>query len=588
MSDVETVLRLAQRGWYVFPLRGKEPALAQSWKAIATTDVEQLVARYAGTSYDVGIACGPSRLLVVDEDTPSGFAKFAASVGEIVPKTYTVQTGNGSHFYFDATGLPELSNQAGALQHYGCDVRGAGGYVVGAGSLHSSGARYVELDDREPVPVPQWLVAALSTRVNGSVHSLSAEPFAELGIAALPDVIAAPSGGGGQRHQTLVRYAASLRSRNVPQTEASLLFRHAWQRCEQPPGDKLDWIEAEGILLDIYRTMSVGTAYAEHETAEQTFAFVPGGRFILDTEPNPEPLWGTGGDVLWASDEALIIAGGQGVGKTTLGQQLALGRCGFDEYATLLGFPILPGARRTLNLAMDRPRQASRSFRRMVGEAWRDELDARLVVWQGPPPSDMGRSTDLLLDLCEQADADTVIVDSLKDAALGLIDDEVGAGYNRARQKATRGGVQVVELHHNRKTQQHATAATPSLDNVYGSTWLTSGTGSVLLLSGAPGDSIVALRHLKQPADEVGPLRIIHDHAVGSSRVVDGADLLALTREPVSAVDVARALYGTEKPTANEREKARRKLDRGVAEGLFEIAQHGDRTFSRPTLWVAK
>ena len=56
-----------------------------------------------------------------------------------------------------------------------------------------------------------------------------------------------------------------------------------------------------------------------------------------------------------------------------------LGRCAFGEYAELLGYPIKPGARRTLYLAMDRPQQAARSFRRMVGEGWRSELDDRLA-----------------------------------------------------------------------------------------------------------------------------------------------------------------------------------------------------------------
>lgn len=182
------------------------------------------------------------------------------------------------------------------------------------------------------------------------------------------------------------------------------------------------------------------------------YEFTPGGSFILDTDPTPQALWGSGDQVLWADGEALINSGPQGVGKTTLTQQLGLGRCGFEEYAELLGFRITPGQKRVLYLAMDRPKQIARSFRRMVGEAWRAELDARLVVWQGPPPNDLARYPSLLLKLCQQADADTVIVDSLKDAALKLSDDDVGAGYNRARQLAIVSGVQVIELHHLRKS----------------------------------------------------------------------------------------------------------------------------------------
>jgi len=96
-------------------------------------------------------------------------------------------------------------------------------------------------------------------------------------------------------------------------------------------------------------------------------------------------------------------------------------------------------------------------MRRMVGGAWRAELDARLSVWPGPPPYDLARYPALLLKLRQQANADTVIVDSLKDAAIGLKDDDVGAGYNRARQHATTAGVQVIELHHIRKAPNSKT-----------------------------------------------------------------------------------------------------------------------------------
>ena len=66
--------------------------------------------------------------------------------------------------------------------------------------------------------------------------------------------------------------------------------------------------------------------------------------------------------MLLADGEALIIAGPQGLGKTTLAQQLLLGRAGFCEYATLLGFPIQPGQGTALYLAMDRPRRAAGRF----------------------------------------------------------------------------------------------------------------------------------------------------------------------------------------------------------------------------------
>ena len=44
--------------------RGKHPCGA--WSKQATTDREQITAMFVGTTRNIGIACGPSGLLVVD------------------------------------------------------------------------------------------------------------------------------------------------------------------------------------------------------------------------------------------------------------------------------------------------------------------------------------------------------------------------------------------------------------------------------------------------------------------------------------------------------------------------------------------
>ena len=367
----------------------------------------------------------------------------------------------------------------------------------------------------------------------------------------------------------------------------------SWQAAKKA-GDTTsynDWLARHGV--DRFALNGISRPAPEPEPrpeAEPFYSFTAGGSFILDTDPDPVPLWGSGSQVLMADGEALIIAGGQGLGKTTLGQQLALGRCGFSEYSTLLGFPIDLGNEVVLYLAMDRPKQAARSFRRMVGEAWRDELDSRLIVWQGPPPYDLAKYPALLLRLCEQAGADTVVVDSLKDAAIGLSDDEVGAGYNRARQKAVTAGVQVIELHHNRKTPNGKPDTVIGLDDLYGSTWLPSGAGSVILLTGTAGDPIVGMRHLKQPADEVGPFKIIHDRDTGRSEIWHAADLVLLAKQPggISAVDAAKAMFDVEKPDANQKEKARRRLQHLQAADQLTLLDPGDKGGKRPAIWGPK
>jgi hypothetical protein len=78
----------ARRGWHVFPLRpgGKRPALHGKhrcprtsscrdghlgWEQRATTDLARIHACWTyGPCFNIGIACGPSGLIVIDLDTP--------------------------------------------------------------------------------------------------------------------------------------------------------------------------------------------------------------------------------------------------------------------------------------------------------------------------------------------------------------------------------------------------------------------------------------------------------------------------------------------------------------------------------------
>lgn len=300
------------------------------------------------------------------------------------------------------------------------------------------------------------------------------------------------------------------------------------------------------------------TEDAPHVLDQTGRRFTDGGAFIFDTPDTPPAVWGCGEDVLWAEGEALMIYGGSGVGKTTIAGQLVRALILAD--GDVLDLPVAPAGGRVLYLAMDRPRQAARSLSRQFHPFHRDAVSQRLVVWKGPPPEDMAERTGLLAQLCREAEASHVFVDSLKDAAVGLSDDRVGAGWNRARQAALADGVQVMELHHQVKQR---TDGPKGIDAVYGSTWITAGAGSVIHLDGNPGDAVVKLRHLKQPAAEVGPFDVIHDDRTGLSSVVRDADPLTLlnTRGELTARDLASVMFDTDAPKRNEVEKARRKLE---------------------------
>jgi len=306
---------------------------------------------------------------------------------------------------------------------------------------------------------------------------------------------------------------------------------------------------------------AAAVATAEPERVDVSAYLHPGGTYLLNVPEHAEPVWGAGDQVVWAKGEALMIAGGAGLGKTTVAGQLVRARMGLQPQ--VLELPVVQG-QRVLWLMMDRPQQIARSAMRLFSRGELEQYgDDRLTIGAGPPPRDLARYPELLAELCASCGADTVVVDSLKDAAVGLTDDEVGAGYNRARQLAITAGVEVLELHHLVKRGQDGKAPT-ALADVYGSTWLTAGAGSVLLLAGDAGDPIVRALHLKQPQDDVGPLDLAHDHQRGVTTIskrVDLLELLAVTKIQ-TAESAARQLFSTETPTAAQREKARRRLEK--------------------------
>ncbi|MDV9170940.1 hypothetical protein R6V09_12440 [Streptomyces sp. W16] len=157
-------------------------------------------------------------------------------------------------------------------------------------------------------------------------------------------------------------------------------------------------------------------------------------------------------------------------------------------------------------------------------------------------------------------------------------DDQVGAGYNRARQKALAAGVQVMELHHLVKRGANGTEPNTMAD-IYGSVWITSGAGSIVLLWGEAGDPVISFRHLKQPMDEVGPLHLAHDHTAGRTSVMQSTDLLEMARisgaEGLTALAAAEALFESKKVSRAQKEKARRRLERLTEAGKLTRVEPG-------------
>ncbi|MFZ1175727.1 MAG: AAA family ATPase, partial [Mycobacterium sp.] len=171
--------------------------------------------------------------------------------------------------------------------------------------------------------------------------------------------------------------------------------------------------------------------------------------------------------------------------------------------------------------------------------------------------------------------------------AVGLSDDVVGAGYNHARQILLSRGVELVELHHTVKRSSGTVA------DVFGSVWLSSGTGSIIMLTGQPGDPIVGFRHVKQPAQEIGPLTLSHDESTGTISILSSTDPVALAKEAgdegITARALAAVMFDNSKPTKGEIEKARRQLNTLTGEGSLRCipGTTGGSTGGAATRWVS-
>jgi hypothetical protein len=234
-------LEAARRDWHVIPLRrmDKRPAgHAEKYcprtgrctgghktpEERATTDHDLLVAAWTQQPYNVGIATGPSGLLVVDLDmlkpqepkgTPDGVANFEAlceRAGQTVPDTYRVRTARGGqHLYFTQPPGARLHNTAGRLAKK-IDTRGWGGYVVAPGSTTPDGA-YEVIDDRTPAPLPGWLHEALKppqrlAQAAPVAFSSRATGYAAAALRGEVDNVA--TAADGTRNATLLRAARAL------------------------------------------------------------------------------------------------------------------------------------------------------------------------------------------------------------------------------------------------------------------------------------------------------------------------------------------------------------------------------------------
>jgi hypothetical protein len=150
----ESALKLAarealSRGFAIFPLqpRKKEPLPGSRGFKDAKTGEAALISWETIPDANIGIATGESDLCVLDFDNPLAVPEWVNET-----RTFKVRTGKGLHVYFKGARPSKKLHIGGDVVG---DIKSTGGYVLGASSVHPSGAVYTVVDDSSIVPTPE-------------------------------------------------------------------------------------------------------------------------------------------------------------------------------------------------------------------------------------------------------------------------------------------------------------------------------------------------------------------------------------------------------------------------------------------------
>lgn len=154
-----------------------------------------------------GIPCGLAGVAVVDADQkhdgPRLLAEFIEVHGGWPEGVITIPTRDGGqHHYFinDA----DLTNSAGGMKAFGCDIRGNNGLCIAPASWRKDGKTYGTLDDlvgfakaykaKLLVPMPDFMKAKIGQAVSGSIPNPNANNEV---TATLKELRALGMAGGG-------------------------------------------------------------------------------------------------------------------------------------------------------------------------------------------------------------------------------------------------------------------------------------------------------------------------------------------------------------------------------------------------------
>ncbi len=249
MSTIlDAAIAYARMGWYVFPLEpplpgvdtsGKRPigALVPNGKDDATCDENRIRSWWAShPDANIGIACEPSGLIVLDVDIGPGKkgAESLALFNDQLTQTACARTGSGGLHAVYARGDAEARQSLGIRD--GIDIIGKG-YIVAAPSRHYTGGTYQWIGNAPIAPVPPVLrnMERVRAPLTSSPRTMSRVPMPEqsakiVAASALADVW--PAKG---RHFAFLALAGALAKQGWDEdsiTEFTLMVARLMPGCD--------------------------------------------------------------------------------------------------------------------------------------------------------------------------------------------------------------------------------------------------------------------------------------------------------------------------------------------------------------------
>ena len=224
--------------------QGKHPRIT-GWQQQASNDQKKILSWFKKwPDMNFGVITGNGIFVLDIDNRNNGFESLENLQSQYgaLPETLTVNTGDGMHLYYRYNS--KIYKVPGKMEHFnGIDVRGDGGYVIGAGSMHKSGKTYqfgqncLSNGQFNIAEAPDWLLHKIADRVTKEMNE---EMNEEMNTVVLPFCDKLDRGyiPEGKRNVTLTRLAGHLWNKGLSTDDIEnklLLINH--RLCLPPLSD---------------------------------------------------------------------------------------------------------------------------------------------------------------------------------------------------------------------------------------------------------------------------------------------------------------------------------------------------------------